>query len=527
MIEIFSDINLAFLEGVFLAFSPCILPVLPLILASSSIGNKYRSLFIIGGFIASFTIFTLSAREILSLTGVKQENIQFASFLLLLMLGLVIIIPAFSRKFMAFTYGLANKAEHASSSQKIAESSVGAFLTGALIGVVWIPCAGPILAAALLQVIKAETNLNAVITVFAFSIGAGVPMLLIALFGQGLGQYLRKLNRYTEVLRYSMGIIIIVFSLFGLFEFNIGEVVIFNSTVEKEINLNRLKEALSEKYKAAEFKDIEKWFNSTPLKMEDLRGKVVLVDFWTYSCINCVRTLPHIKEWYSKYHDKGFVVVGVHSPEFAFEAEAKNVEKAIEKFAIEHPVAMDNQFSTWYNYNNEYWPAHYLIDKEGNVVYVHYGEGEYDTTENNIRYLLGLNDEYKPNIVETETSSTQTPETYLGTLRADGETTKVDIPLDSWKLEGDWKREGEYIESISAGAKITINYRAKNVFLVMESLNGSDINVNISNGNNVSLIQVNNSDLYKIVENDEAKQSLLTITAEKEGLRLYAFTFGS
>ncbi|MDM0025593.1 thioredoxin family protein [Variovorax sp. J31P216] len=146
--------------------------------------------------------------------------------------------------------------------------------------------------------------------------------------------------------------------------------------------------AASAAQKAPEFANIDHWFNAQPLKLDDLRGKVVLVDFWTYTCINCLNHLPYVKEWNEKYKDQGLVVVGVHTPEFAYEKSAKNVQDAINRLQIKHAVAQDNQYATWRSFNNQYWPAVYLIDKRGKIVYSHFGEGSYGTTEKKIQALL-------------------------------------------------------------------------------------------------------------------------------------------
>src|SRR5262249_35582634 len=157
------------------------------------------------------------------------------------------------------------------------------------------------------------------------------------------------------------------------------------------------------------------WINSPPLTLAELRGKVVLIDFWTYSCINCLRTLPYIKDWYEKYHDKGLVIIGVHTPEFEFEHDVNNVKAAVQKLGILYPVALDNNFATWLAFNNRYWPAHYLINQDGVVVYTHFGEGEYDVTENNIRYLLGIKTKVTmPATEENPYDRYQTAETYFG-----------------------------------------------------------------------------------------------------------------
>jgi thiol-disulfide isomerase/thioredoxin len=145
---------------------------------------------------------------------------------------------------------------------------------------------------------------------------------------------------------------------------------------------------LPKKYSTPEIAGIEKWFNSKPLKISSLKDKVVLIDFWTYSCINCLRTLPHINELHEKYADKGLVIIGIHAPEFDFEKNQKNVEMAIKRFVIKYPVGLDNGLKTWHNFKNHYWPAHYLIDKKGRIVYAHFGEGKYDVMENNVVALL-------------------------------------------------------------------------------------------------------------------------------------------
>jgi thiol-disulfide isomerase/thioredoxin len=182
-----------------------------------------------------------------------------------------------------------------------------------------------------------------------------------------------------------------------------------------------LRNALERPYAAPEFSGIETWINAEPLTLSALRGKVVLVDFWTYSCINCIRTLPYITRWDKEYRKHGLVIVGVHAPEFDFEKDRANVENAIATHAIRYPVALDNGFTTWRNYQNRYWPAHYLINTHGEVVYTHFGEGEYKAMEGNIRALLGLAP-LEESASSSETGSgrgEQTPETYLGYVRAE------------------------------------------------------------------------------------------------------------
>lgn len=521
-----SQPTLALAEGFGLALSPCILPVLPFLLAASISKNRTRPLEITLGFIISFTVFSLIARQILVLTGIQQDQIQAGAFALLLLFGLVMLIPKLEEKFAELTSGIANRATTLSNLD-LTHKAGGGFLVGALIGLVWTPCAGPILAVALLQVIQSKTDLDAIITIAAFGIGAGLPMLAIGYFSQALTRYVRALTRHSTSIRRAMGTLIVLFAVLGLSGFNLGEWVVSRAAAaeQKSVQGNMLRDTLAQPYAAPEISGITKWFNSTPLDTASLKGKVVLVDFWTYSCINCIRTLPYIKAWYEKYKDQGLVVIGVHAPEFAFEGQPENVEKAIQKFGITYPVAMDNDLATWQNFANRYWPAHYLINRNGKVVYTHFGEGNYDTTEGNIRALLGIAGDAKLDAGKNVTAEGQTPETYLGNARKEREATSVNgLPLHHWAPNGSWKREAENIESAGSSAALTLHYHAKKVFLVMESADGMPKSVTLSNGK-IRNISVKDSQLYELVENPEAQDGTVTITSENPGLRLFAFTF--
>ena len=288
-----------------------------------------------------------------------------------------------SDKFSAATQGLANIGNIETQSG----GYWGGVVIGALIGLVWTPCAGPILAAILVQVVLQKSNASALLSIAAFAIGAGVPMLFIALLGRKVMGRLGFFTKYSEEIRKAFGVIIIIAVLIIAFGSNLFA---STDTSASEGEVTGLQNKLAQPYPAPEFAGVSEWLNTKPLTMAELKGKVVLVDFWTYSCINCVRTLPYITAWDKKYRDKGLVIIGVHSPEFEFEKNADNVRTALKEHGINYPVAMDNNLSTWQSFNNQYWPAHYLIDRGGNVVYTHFGEGDYDVTENNIRYLLGL-----------------------------------------------------------------------------------------------------------------------------------------
>jgi len=290
---------------------------------------------------------------------------------------------------------------------------------------------------------------------------------------------------------------------------------------------NELINGLNFTYQAPQFSGIDMWFNSKPLNMASLKGNVVLVDFWTYSCINCIRTLPYITEWYRKYHDKGLVIVGVHAPEFEFEKNQENVKSAIAANHITYPVALDNNLDTWTNFNNNYWPAHYLIDQDGRVVYTHFGEGEYGVTENNIRFLLGLNKITMPqkNMVS---NGHQTPETYLGNARAANfSRDEKSLAPDHWALIGKWRIESERIISDEKGAKLRLNFTARKVFLVMGSATEKPIEVSIGLNNKViDKMTIDQHKLYTLIDQHTSKQGLIEITANAPGLEAYAFTFG-
>lgn len=316
-------------------------------------------------------------------------------------------------------------------------------------------------------------------------------------------------------------------------------------------SISGLQDALPNPYPAPEFAGIQAWLNSNPLTIKELKGKVVMIDFWTYSCINCVRTLPYITKWDRTYRDKGLVIIGVHAPEFEFERDISNVKNALKAHNIEYPVAIDNKLDTWTAFENRYWPAHYLIDKEGKVVYTHFGEGNYAETENNIRHLLGL-DQKADAVPEASVSiKDQTPETYLGTSRAEhfaspeklvGDSANFSLPkflpTDHWALSGKWRIEDERIISQQAGAKLQLNFTAGKVFLVLGTqtkkpitatltLNGEPINVAAGKDAPRGILTIKNHTLYELVNQPSVKNGLLEINVSEPGLEAYAFTFGN
>lgn len=518
------QIALAFIEGIGLAFSPCILPILPLIFAASSVGGRLRPLQIVIGFILSFTLFSLISRQLILATGLHFDKIQTIGFILMLMIGFVMLLPILEDKFAKLTNSLANQAQKLTKN-RFFEQSGGALMMGALIGIIWTPCAGPILAVALVQVIQSQTNWQAVLIIIAFSSGAGIPILLVGY----LGNQLSKFAGNAIIFRQIMSLIIIVFALFGIFGFNLGEWVAQKTGNEEPVFIqNRLVNALRAPYQAPEITGIQEWINTTPLTLSSLKGKVVLLDFWTYSCINCIRTLPYLKDWYHKYKKEGLVVIGIHSPEFAFEQQLENVDNAVKKFGLTYPIALDNQLKTWINFNNHYWPAHYLINQQGQIVYIHLGEGEYGVTENNIRYLLNLDkkptDFYSPLPI----GYNQTPETYLGSERAQGESQSKELALHHWQLQGKWNRYPQYIENTEVGAQLILHYQAKKVFLVVENHQNQPGKIEVvGDTGQKSEFVIKDAKLYQLIDNANSKEGTIIIRALTPNLRFYTFTFES
>jgi len=288
-----------------------------------------------------------------------------------------------------------------------------------------------------------------------------------------------------------------------------------------------------------EFAGIDHWFNSPPLSMSGLRGKVVLIDFWAYSCINCIRAMPHVQHLYETYKDQGLVVIGVHSPEFDFEHDPANVQEAIGRSGVTYPVAMDSRLATWNAWHNQYWPAEYLIDRDGRLIGHHYGEGGYDKMENAIRLLLGLDMQapgnaagvFKPGVGDT-------PELHLGSTGRQGfgnaesasDGTRrfslpAQLPLHQFALAGQWEITRQYARSVGGELELQLRFKAAKLYLVASAEHAMPLEVTVD-GQPQATVTVQGSRLYTLFDSSDDREHLLRLRIPQVGLRVYSFTFG-
>jgi cytochrome c biogenesis protein CcdA/thiol-disulfide isomerase/thioredoxin len=417
-------LGFAFLAGVVTVLSPCILPVLPVVLASALGTQRFRPLGVVTGLVASFTVFTLALTSLVALVGISPDALRLGGALVIGLFGLVLVLPSLLARFETLTSRLANLG----GPHQAGGGYWGGVLLGGSLGLVWAPCAGPILAAITTLVATSQLSLTAVAITFTYGLGVGVPMLLIAYGGRRIITRARGLNRYAARLQRAFGAIMVAFAFTFFLGLDRAVTTALTQSVPPEWTqaLTSLEDQpsvrsalaslqgraapagaaptvtataptavlagpradLPDLGPAPELAGIVGWINGEPTTLAALRGRVVLIDFWTYSCINCIRTLPHVTAWDQTYRDRGLVVIGVHTPEFEFEKSRDNVALAAQQQGIKYLVAQDNNYATWQAFGNLYWPAKYIIDAQGHLRYHHFGEGQYAETEKVIQDLL-------------------------------------------------------------------------------------------------------------------------------------------
>jgi len=600
----FSLFLIAFVGGFLTIAAPCILAVLPIIVGST-VGqqSKLRPFFIVLGLTVSFTAFGVIFQYVTNLFGLSNNSLRNIALVFLGVFGLALIFPQIFEKILFHIQNFFNKLVPPKPSILPTEAQkkkglLNGFFVGASLGLVWVPCAGPILGA-ILTIAATQGDIGKVILLMlAYSLGAGLPMLLIAYGGNLIVSRLKFLKQKGAIIQQIsgvvllFGVVLIAFgldtqistSLAGIFpdfnniEQNLVDTSGINGTPKNIPTFTESQQTTSgtqsssdaksmidkllmpKGVKAPELTGTQDWINSSPLTIADLKGKVVIVDFWTYSCINCIRTLPYMNTWYQTYKDKGLVIIGVHTPEFAFEKELPNVQKAVKDFGIQYPVVQDNNYSTWQAYDNHYWPAKYIIDKEGNVRYEHFGEGNYEETEMIIQDLLnedGGNVEVgkttKVDAPAEDLTKIQTAETYFGYNRQEflGNNDKYvqDKPStftqptqfdnDKFYLGGQWTIGSEYITSDEASAKLSMNYMANKINLVADItdkpvtakvyLDGKPIEKKDfgSDVQSDGTVKITKAALYNLVNTGtDYGRHTVTLEVMSPGLKAFTFTFG-
>jgi cytochrome c biogenesis protein CcdA/thiol-disulfide isomerase/thioredoxin len=565
----------AFIAGILTVLAPCVLPLLPVIIGGSISGDskdKRRPILIATSLAISLILFTVLLKATTLLINVPPQAFTYISGGIIVALGLAVLFP-FSYANIIGRLGLEHRAQSLLGKGTSNHNAwLGPVIIGAALGPVFSSCS-PVYAYILATVLPAHFA-TAMSYIISYVIGLSLILLAISFYGQRLTRQLRFASNPNGVFQRSLGVLFILVGILILtgsgtklqvwaanhtpFNFdNFSAKLIPKPTnaivsTTGDSSLYNVKPSVS----APDFVGIQSWINSKPLSLAQLKGKVVLVDFWTYTCINCIRTLPYVEGWYQEYHNDGLVVVGVEAPEFSYEKIPSNVAAAVKQDSITYPVAIDGNLDTWNAYQNQYWPAEYLIDQNGTIRRADFGEGSYDQMEQAIRGLLATNNTKLPSklVAPGSASNTvnadQTPETYLGTDRAaayvgspqlGSQSTQSysfanNLSTSQWSLSGQWSVSGT---SITAGqnAKLEINVSAQNVYLVGGAISPANVTVQFNGkpisqtgdaGANVKNSQVTMqlSNLYRIASFPSFTSGIITLDVPA-GVSINTFTFGN
>jgi cytochrome c biogenesis protein CcdA/thiol-disulfide isomerase/thioredoxin len=557
---------IGFLGGLITGISPCILPVLPVVLFSgldnardSTHGSSAaaRPYLVIAGLVCSFSAVTLAGSALLSALHLPQDAIRWAALATLTLIGLGLIFPPLQHLI---------ERPFARIPQRQIGSGASGFGLGLTLGALYVPCAGPVLAAIVVAGGTASIGPATLVLTATFAIGTALPLLVFALAGQRVAQRVTAFRRRQRGIQIAGGITMIVLAValvFNLPAMLQRAVPDYTAAMQNGIGANEIRHKLNlgsttngqladctegtpqlqQCGRAPAVGGIAKWLNTpggAPIDLASLRGKVVLIDFWAYSCINCQRAIPQVVDWYNRYRDDGFVVIGVHTPEYAFERVPDNVASGAAALHIAYPIALDNDYTTWNNYQNLYWPAEYLIDANGTVRHTKFGEGDYDGTEKLIRQLLvaASPDVRLPvpaNSVDTTPQTRLTPETYLGVGKTgnyggDSEykvgTAMFGYPAtltdDKFALRGPWTLDDQGASADGDDAAVRLNYTAKNVYVVV----GGTGTITVTRDGKTTTTSIGGAPtLHQIAADETAHRDQLDMRVSK-GLQVFSFTFG-
>ncbi len=576
-----------FVAGAGTALSPCVLPVLPIALSAGATGGRRRPLGIVVGLAISFTFATVALVYVISALGLPDDLLRKLAIVVLLAFGITLMIPPLAARVEAMMSRFAGRAGVAGGG---GDGFWSGTAVGASLGLVYAPCAGPILAGVITVSASQPFTAGRLAVALSYGIGSAVVLYFLMLGGRRLTA---PLARRGIGLQITMGAVMVVVALAmagdydvkfqnqiasSLPSFLVNPTEGLEGTASARTALDEIRGESAHGVGAAaaeqpaprkgkgkgsglpvlgdapEFVGNQRWFNTPgdrPLTLASLRGRVVLVDFWTYSCINCLRTLPYLTSWDKAYRKDGLTIVGVHSPEFPFEKDAGNVEAAIKRNGIHYPVAQDNDLATWSAYGNQYWPAEYFIDAQGRVRYAHFGEGEYGEKEKVIRELLK---EAGHSVSKQESGAkgiapsagVTTPETYLGAARAERFVnpmlspgrhdfgTPQQPPADNFAYRGKWRIA---LDSATAeGGSLQLSFGARRVYLVLGSpghprrmrvlLDGRPISPEAAGADvHEGVVEIDSQRLYDLVDLPQVGDHLLELVPEP-GVMGYAFTFG-
>jgi cytochrome c biogenesis protein CcdA/thiol-disulfide isomerase/thioredoxin len=576
-----------FIAGAGTALSPCVLPVLPIALSAGATGGRRRPLGIVVGLAVSFTFATVGLVYVISALGLPDDLLRKLAIGVLLGFGIMLMIPPLAARVEGWLSSFASRAGVAGGG---GDGFWSGTAVGASLGVVYAPCAGPILAGVIVVSASQPFTAGRLAVALSYGIGSAVVLYFLMLGGRRL---VAPLARRGGGLQIAMGAVMVVVALAMLGNYDVrfqnkiaSDLPSFlvnpteglEDTASARAALDDVRGESAHGVGAAaasapqprtaadgsaslpvlgaapEFVGNQQWFNTPgdrPLSLSSLRGRVVLVDFWTYSCINCLRTLPYLTAWDSKYRGDGLTIVGVHSPEFPFEKDTGNVEEAIERNGIHYPVAQDNDLATWSAYGNQYWPAEYFIDARGRVRYAHFGEGEYGKKERIIRQLLAEAGRKVPGRKTrvraiAPSATVTTPETYLGAARAErftnpmlspgshNFTAPASLSDNEFAYHGRWRITLD--SATAAGGSLDLNFGARRVYLVLGSpghprtmrvlLDGRPIS-SADAGSDVrgGMVRITAQRLYNLVDLPRVEDHVLTLVPQA-GVTGYAFTFG-